>query len=254
MVVILVVGLTHQSLYCTTDMVRRRLWSSAPGSARYFLALGDGWLDEWVTAMFDCGWVDGERGTKNDWRQTSRHDCFVDAISRRVTNVRPRYQTSVAAADTAAPRHIPHGRWAGRNETAISRLRTASHRYVNDRNSGELWFSSACSGQLRRPKHSFQRRRPTRNSSQELRNQSKNYASRSRAWRWANTAVLTETPSSSSILHLSYKPELSYSCLPKNQFIIFTAVIGILHTKVVISNLKPFCMLNFIVYLISELC
>ena len=64
MVVILVVGLTHQSLYCTTDMVRRRLWSSAPGSARYFLALGDGWLDEWVTAVFDCGWVDGERGTK----------------------------------------------------------------------------------------------------------------------------------------------------------------------------------------------
>jgi len=182
-------------------MVRRRLRFSAPGSACYFLGLGDGWLDEWVAAGFDCSWVDGERGTKNDWRHTSRH---VDAISRRVTDMRPRYQTSVAAADTAAPRHIPH-RWAGRKETAISRLRR-SIVTVDDRNSGELWTAAwFSSGQQRRPKHSFQRRKPNTKQPTSYAMLSKKLLSRSKG--------VTETPSSSSILHVSYKPELSFSCL-----------------------------------------
>jgi len=194
-------------------MIRRRLWSSAPGSARYFLTLGDGWLDEWVTAVFGCGWVDGERGTKKtiDVKHHGTTASSTPFLGELPTWDRDTRRLLLQPIQ----RHQSTYRTAGEPGARKRQPTTASHRDVNDRNSGELWFSSACSGQLRRPKHSFQRRRPTRNSSQELRNQSKNYASRSRAWRWANTAVLTETPSSSSILHLSYKPELSYSCLLK---------------------------------------
>ena len=209
---LLSVGLTHQSLYCNRYDPTTPLVFSAWECSLLFDTWG------WLTWRVSYGGVRlrlGRRWTrhkKNDWRQTSRHDCFVDAISRRVTDVRPRYQTSVAAADTAAPKHIPHGRWAGRKETAAdygepSWCEWSQQRWIMVQFS--LFRTTAP------PETFIQRRRPTRNSSQKLRNQSKNYASRSRAWRWANTAVLTETPSSSSILHFSYKPELSYSCLPK---------------------------------------
>ena len=69
MVVILVVGLTHQSLYCTTDMVRRRLWSSAPGSCSLLFGTW-GWLTWWVS----CGDVRlrlGRRWTRHKKRLTS---------------------------------------------------------------------------------------------------------------------------------------------------------------------------------------
>ena len=130
--------------------------------------------------MFDCGWVDGERGTKK--RLTSnitarllrrRHFSASYLLETETPDVCCCLRYSGTKAHTA--RQVSRAQGNGNQPT------TASHRDVNDRTSGEIWTAARFSSGQLPPETFIQRRRPTRNSSQELRNQSKNYASRSRA-------------------------------------------------------------------------
>ena len=161
MVVILVVGLTHQSLYCTTDMVLTTpLVFSAWECSLLFGTRG------WLTWRVSCGGVRlrlGRQWTRHKKRLTSNITARLlrrrhfSASYRRETEIPDVCSCSRYSGTTAhTARQVSRAQGNGNQPTTYGKpsWREWSHQRWN------MDSRAVQSGQQRRPKHSFQRRRP----------------------------------------------------------------------------------------------